>query len=249
VVPTELNSVEVLSKAVDEIAEHGISIEMLRMRGEWADWFERAEANAPTCDEGLSDKEFVSGLCKPFLDFNPFCNKHVKRDVATGALKVKKQKICGYFNEVHYQLTDMGLEQALDDYYSTHDYLMVTNADNAYDLSFFKETLVKETDVIACHFLTQKHDMTYRHVKTKFSLSMVDLGAVLIRTSALKRTGLRFLNSIPHDLIGKSTLTSREKSVSLMRSYHDCDWWFVHNAIYALKLQSAIVPLPLFYHQ
>ena len=126
---------------------------------------------------------------------------------------------------------------------------MVTNADNAYHPSLFEKAPVEETDAIASHFLTQMDNVSYRHVKTKFSLSMVDLGAVLIRTSALKRTGLRFLNSTPHDLIGKSSLTSREKSVSLMRSFHDCDWWFVHNAIYALKLLGAIVPLPLFYHQ
>ena len=66
-----------------------------------------------------------------------------------------RPKICGYNNIVHYQLTDLGLEQALDRFGETHDYLITTNADNAYHPDFFTKTLKTEKDIIATKFTTQ----------------------------------------------------------------------------------------------
>ena len=88
----------------------------------------------------------------------------------------------------------------------------------------------------------------FRQVETEFRLAMVDLGAVLVSLAAVERTGLRFSKALPRVAIAMSHLSEREQTVSLMRAHHDNDWWFVHDAIVELGLESAVVPQVLFNH-
>ena len=81
-------------------------------------------------------------------------------------------------------------------------------------------------------------------------LSKIDLGAVIIKTAAIQRTGLRFLNSVPLKLIENAAVNHGAAiSVSLLRAYHDCDWWMIYNAVHNFNLEAEVVPDLLFYHQ
>ena len=105
-------------------------------------------------------------------------------------------------------------------------------------------TLKQEKEIVATHFI---HNGSV--IGTKFALSQVDLGSVIASTAALRRSNLKFGNSIPKRMIEIDPGLSRlEKDVALMRSFHDNDWWFVQKAVYEIKFDAAIVTEVLFYH-
>jgi len=253
VVPTEVNSVEILTDTVRLLQRDGIPIEMVEEPGEetWDEWFKKAEEDAPSCAEHYTDLEFKNGMCEPFKSFDPGCFQGIDTDIKVGLLAEKMKKVCGYYNSIHYLLTDLGLDHGLKRYGDTHNFIMVTNADNAYHPSFFEKTTSAEKDMVAVHFLTQMTNQNFRMVKTEFRLGQVDLGAMLFSTEAVKRTGIRFSNSIPKNILEGTYrhISKTEKSISLMRCYHDNDWWFVHRGIQDFLVKGEVIPMVLFYHQ
>ena len=155
-----------------------------------------------------------------------------------GELSEKKEKICGYYNSVHYSLTDMGLDLALIKCGDSHDYVVVTNADNSYHSSFFYNTIRQKKEVVTCYFL---HNAK-RIIETKYLLSRVDLGAVILSTAALRRSQMSFSSSIPMERIMTNPNLSKEgKAIATLRAHHDNDWWFIQKAVHELKLESTIV--------
>ena len=249
VVPTEFESVSPLQNAVTELKELGMNIELVNIATTWSEWFAMVGPKSPKCAEDITDLEFLSGLCNAYLSVDPDCRPYLTQELKLNKLEQKKRKICAYNNQIHYLLTDLALQQVIVKYSQTHTYVMVTNADNSYHRSFFQQTLVKDEDMIATYFLTDMDNANSRTIKTQFTFGRIDLGAVLVRIRALKETGLNFMNSIPHGMINNAALSNREKSVALMRAYHDNDWWFFYKAKYQLKLTSRVIPMVLYYHQ
>jgi hypothetical protein len=207
---------------------------------------------APSCSQDISPEEFARGLCDPFLEFDKTCRKKVendlKNDPGRGLFTRKVQKICGYSNAVHYELTDLGLDQASKKYSRDHDYVLVTNADNTYHPAFFEKLISTGKSVAASDFLTEMDNVNSRSVATRFKLGDIDLGALIVSMQVIASRELRFLDSIPYNIIDNADVTKREKSVALMRAYHDNDWWFVHYAVFEMRLDKEIVHEFLFNH-
>mmetsp|Transcript_22607 Transcript_22607/g.45152 ORF Transcript_22607/g.45152 Transcript_22607/m.45152 type:complete len:764 (-) Transcript_22607:56-2347(-) len=247
IVPTEEKSVSALRELIDylDISHSHLKVEMIDIP---PNFFSEAEHRAPRCGsvnyDEVPDLAFKNGVCIPFLDYDPKCLKKMAEETGDEILD-KKRKICGYYNNIHYALTDMGLYLAVNKYGGAHDYVVVTNADNGYHPSFFLRTLKADKEIIATHFVQNKK----REERTEFALSHIDLGTVVVSTAALRRSNLTFSTSTPKSMIeSHPTLSKLEKDVALMRSYHDNDWWFIQKAVHEMNFDAAIVAEALFYH-
>jgi len=246
VVPTEATSVNPLQKAVDDLLSSGLRVEMIQLPEgytAWSQWFGEKISAAHKCAPDMSMAESLKGLC--FLDYSKRCT----RDHGPSKLPQSLLKVCGYTNDVHYLATDLGMDLAVEKYKDSHDYILVTNADNGYHPEFFtrlvRESRASKSDVVASNFITG----SVRFVNTAFSVGYVDLGSAIISMGVVVEGGLRFSSSIPMDKLMGSKLSEKERSVTIMRMYHDADWWYVNHAVNILQLKGGVVPQVLFYHQ
>jgi hypothetical protein len=247
VVPTQFDSVQTLETLVNELADvHGLPIEMLRLPAgtiRWRDLFRDFTAAAPACPQNLSKTEFIAGLCGPFRYHDPTCAER-----SVDAHPLLQTKICGYQNQVHYRLTDMGVEQAVEQHGGTHDYLLVTNADNVYHPLVFSAATQHGEDIVATWFTHTTHTQRVMAVKTQFKMSRIDLGAAFFSMRVIEASKLRFVTAVPTNLVTFSRVSPRAKQVAVMRLYHDSDFWFIKHAMRAPNASTKIVQDLLFHH-
>jgi hypothetical protein len=138
---------------------------------------------------------------------------------------------CEINSPLHYLLVDIALHHILQSCSSCHR-LLVTNADNLYSPRFFDTALSpsnQQFDLVITNMVTRGVIFPVQAKK-----GHVDLGAYATSIDFLRRTGLRFLSSLP--------------SHPQANDYHDADGHFLVKMIECANARYTIIPDYLFYH-
>jgi len=188
--------------------------------GGWVNWYDRFDwrpsSFSPTHAELNADFDDIQLLDVPDSFYaeakaeNPYnCTEKERVHFMQDYGPADTHALCDQDHYMYFKATDRALAEFVVPC-ATCTHVLVTNGDNGYAPDFFAAATQPREDVVITH-------VRKPFPKPRIELTMIDLGAVLLRKRVFEEGRRLFLTSLPKG--------------ARARAVHGADFWFVKHAV------------------